>query len=313
MLNEKNVPLSMNHPDRPSTLLVWIAALRPRTLPASIAPVLIGGAIAAHDQLFHLFSFCVALIASIFIQFGTNLANDYFDFKKGADRADRVGPVRVTQAGWLSPQTVKWGFIICFAIAFILGIYLVTQGGWPIVAIGLTAILFGVLYTGGPSPLGYSGLADLFVLIYFGPVAVAGTYYVQAQEWSVVSIIAGLAPGLLSVAILTANNLRDIETDKIAGKKTLSVRFGRSFGRWEYFLAVIIAHQIPILCYVSEQSMLFLLPQITLPFALFLTMRVFQERDPRSLIKILEQTGQLLLVHALLFAAAWFFSANITP
>ena len=313
MQTNLNTPAAAHHTARPSSLLVWVSALRPRTLPASIAPVLIGGAIAAHDHQFHLLSFSVALIAAVFIQFGTNLANDYFDFKKGADRADRVGPVRVTQAGWLTPATVKRAFIICFAVAFLLGIYLVMRGGWPIVAIGLTAILFGVLYTGGPAPLGYTGLADLFVLIYFGPIAVAGTYYVQTQSWSAASIIAGIAPGLFSVAILTANNLRDIETDTIAGKKTLSVRFGRSFGRWEYFLAMIVAHQIPILAYVTERSMLFLLPQITLPFALFLTMRVFQEREPRALITILEQTGQILLVHSVLYAAAWYLSTSTVP
>lgn len=307
-----NSPATTSLP-RPSTLAVWITALRPRTLPASIAPVIIGGAIAAHDGFFHPLSFLVALLAAVFIQFGTNLANDFFDFRKGADTTERVGPVRVTQAGWLSPDQVKRGFIFCFAIALVLGIYLVYRGGFPIVLIGLTSILFGILYTGGPAPLGYTGLADLFVFFYFGPVAVAGTYFVQAQVWSLSTImagIAGIAPGFFSVAILTANNLRDIETDTAARKKTLSVRFGRSFGRWEYFVAIMVAHQIPLVAYVMKQQLIFLLPQITLPFALFLTLRVFQEREPKALIRVLEQTGQLLLVHSLLFALAWLFASR---
>lgn len=293
---------------RPATCIVWLTAIRPRTFPASLAPVLLGGAIAAHDHLFHTLSFAVTLFSALFIQIGTNLANDYYDFKKGADSPARVGPVRVTQAGWLTPAQVRLGYRLSFAVAFTLGMYLVARGGLSIVLIGLSSILFGILYTGGPAPLGYTGLADLFVFVYFGPVAVAGTYLVQAQRWSLASLIAGIAPGLLSVAILTANNLRDIASDTLAGKKTLSVRFGRNFGRWEYFLAVMIALLVPLVFFVSRGAMVFLLPQLLLPVAFMLSLKIFQEREPQVLIRVLEQTGQLLLAHAILFSLGWLLA-----
>ncbi|MCP4568832.1 MAG: 1,4-dihydroxy-2-naphthoate polyprenyltransferase, partial [FCB group bacterium] len=217
-----------------SHIRVWLRAARPKTLPAGIVPVLVGGAIAFSDGLFHLPSFLAAMFGSIMIQIGTNYANDLFDFKKEADSSDRIGPMRVTQAGLVTPRQIAIATTIVFALAFLTGIYLVYRGGWPIVIIGLASIVCGVLYTAGPMALGYIGLADIFVLVFFGPVALAGTYYVQAREITMPIIIAGIPFGMISVAILVVNNLRDITSDKKSRKKTLAVRFGRNFARFEY-------------------------------------------------------------------------------
>ena len=190
----------------------WIMAFRPKTLSASIAPVFIGTAMAFGDGIQHFPTAIVCLFAALAIQIGTNIANDYYDFKKGADTKERIGPARVTQTGLIPPTTVKRAFIIAFSIAALLSIWLIARGGWPIALIGICAIASGIFYTAGPRPLGYMGLGDLFVLIFFGPVAVAGTYYVQSLEINMAVIFAGFAPGFISVAILTINNLRDIES-----------------------------------------------------------------------------------------------------
>src|SRR3989338_3083227 len=190
---------------------VWLMAFRPKTLSASIAPVFIGTAMAFGDGVYHLPTALVCLLAALTIQNGTNIANDYYDFKKGADTKERIGPIRVTQAGLIPPETVKGAFIVSFAIAVFLSILLIYRGGWPIAVIGALAILSGILYTAGPLPLGYIGLGDVLVFVFFGPVAVAGTYYVQSFEMNAAVILAGLGLGLISVAILTVNNLRDID------------------------------------------------------------------------------------------------------
>lgn len=284
----------------------WILAARPKTLPAASAPVIIGTAMAYEAGGFHLISSLVALIGALLIQIGTNLANDYFDFKKGTDQPDRLGPTRVTQSGLIKPETVKKAMILIFCLALLSGIYLVARGGVPILIIGLLSILFGVLYTGGPMPIGYIGMGDIFVLIFFGPVAVGGTYYVQTLDINWMVIIAGLAPGLFSTAILTVNNLRDIDSDRKAGKKTLAIRFGKTFTKIEYLFTIISAILIPTLLYIFfEKHIYSLLSLIVIILALPSIKKVFTT-EGKILNDVLASTGLLLLIYSILFSIGWF-------
>ena len=284
----------------------WILASRPKTLWAAIAPVLIGTAMAIGIGAHHTASALTAAFSATMIQIGTNFANDYFDFKSGVDSSNRLGPVRATQAGLVTPAAMKRAAIIAFSLAFLAGIYLVYRGGWPIVGIGLLSILFGVLYTAGPFPLAYTGLADPFVMVFFGPVAVGGTYYVQTLSIDANVLIAGLAPGLFSTAILTVNNLRDIKSDRAAGKKTLAVRWGASFARFEYLVCLLVAAVIPVGLYLSQPGHLFaLLSSLTLLVAIPTIRRVFVLSDTPEFNNILAATGKLLLLYSLLFSIGW--------
>ena len=213
-------------------LRIWLMAARPRTLPAAIAPVLVGtaAAVEASDDI-RWGAFAAALVGSIFIQIGTNLANDYSDAKRGADTADRLGPVRVTSAGLVAPRRVLYATWLAFAVAVAAGIYLATVAGPLIIAIGVVSILAGVLYTGGPRPYGYAGMGELFVFLFFGLVAVNGSYYVQLERLDWLPFALSIPVGMLSTAILVVNNVRDIETDRRAGKRTLAVRLGRDRAR----------------------------------------------------------------------------------
>src|SRR5690606_25617337 len=231
---------------------VWITAARPKTLPAAVAPVLVGTAIALEAGVFHALAAACAMLGAVLIQIGTNYANDYHDFVKGADTDARKGPMRVTQAGLVTPEATRNAAVVAFALAVAAGTYLMIRGGWPIVAIGAASILSGVLYTAGRYALAYVGLADLFVLVFFGPVAVAGTYYVQAVGDAAalalppVVVAAGLGPGLLATAILLVNNVRDVDEDRAADKRTLVVRFGRGFGVRLYAGCVAAAALVPV-------------------------------------------------------------------
>ncbi len=286
---------------------IWILAARPKTLWAAIAPVIIGTAMAINAGGGHGLAAIAALTSALFIQIGTNLANDYFDFKKGADTIERLGPTRVTQTGLLSPEQVKMAAHLAFKIAFLIGIYLVIRGGWPIVIIGLLSIFFGIIYTGGPFPLGYKGLGELFVLIFFGPVAVGGTYYVQTLSINWQVILAGFAPGLLAVAILTVNNLRDIESDTTAGKKTLAVRWGASYCKIQYTLAIFLASIIPVIISLKTSSHPYVtLAALTILMAIPLLKKVFTYQSAPELNRVLESTGRLLLLYSLLFSLGWF-------
>lgn len=285
----------------------WLLAIRPRTLAAAIGPVLIGTAMAFDEGQHDWLIAGLCLLGALLIQIGTNLANDYFDGVKGTDTAERVGPVRVTQAGLISPNAVKMSFIFAFALSAVIGIILAMRGGWPIVTIAVASIISGILYTGGPKPLGYLGLGDLFVLIFFGPVAVGGTYYVQTLTINWPVIIAGFAPGLISVAILTANNLRDISGDAKAGKKTLAVRFGDMFARWEYFMVIMLTSLIPIFLAVMTRDHVWI--GFSSFVVLFLGRRLIQEvtlkSDGPSLNAVLAQTGQLLFIYSVIFSIGW--------
>ncbi|HPO15426.1 MAG TPA: 1,4-dihydroxy-2-naphthoate polyprenyltransferase [Candidatus Hydrogenedentes bacterium] len=289
-----------------NTCKIWFLAARPKTLPAGIAPVLIGTAMAIEDRVFHAPSAVGALLGAILIQIGTNYANDYFDFVKGTDNSDRLGPARATQQGWVTPRQMMVAAILVFALAFGIGLYLIYRGGVPILIIGLLSILCGVLYTGGPYPLGYLGLGEVFVLIFFGPVAVAGTYYVQAQQMYWAPIVAGLAPGLFSVAILTVNNLRDIEGDRLSGKKTLAVRFGVSFARYEYLLSIILASiLVPWWLAAGTGGHCAVLLASFVPLAgIPPIIGVFKRSGP-FLNQVLASTGKLLLLYTLLFSIGW--------
>lgn len=287
---------------------VWIMASRLRTLPAAVAPVLIGCAMVIADGQFHFGGAFAALLGAILIQIGTNYANDYFDFVNGADNEKRVGPTRATAAGLIQPNAMRSAFILTFALTLPIIAYLTIRGGWPIVLIGVASILSGILYTGGPRPLGYMGLGDLFVLVFFGPVAVAGTYYVQALSLPPEVILAGLGPGLLSTAILVVNNLRDVKTDAEVGKNTLAVRFGETFARVEYLAAVFLAILIPpILIAITGEHWLSLLASlIWIPAAP--TMMAMWTDEGRDLDPNLAKTGQLLALYSLAFSIGWVLS-----
>ena len=224
----------------------WILATRPRTLSAAAAPVVAGTGFAAADGAFAQLPALAALVGALLIQIGTNLANDYYDFIKGGDTGERLGPTRVTQAGLLAPAAVWRGMALTLGAAFLIGVYLVAVGGWPVLVIGLLSLLFAVAYTGGPFPLSYHGLGDIAVFLFFGLAATATTYYVQALTWSPNALLAGVGMGAFSTAILVVNNLRDRETDGAAGKRTLAVRFGDRFTVVQYVVCLDLAAAVPV-------------------------------------------------------------------
>jgi len=289
-----------------SKLNIWIMASRPKTLWAAIAPVIIGTSMAFGADKGHLLSAVLAAISAMLIQIGTNYANDYFDFIRGADQKGRLGPTRVTQAGLVTPAAMRRATAIVFMLAVLAGLYLIWRGGWPILIIGILSILFGILYTAGPYPLGYNGLGDIFVLIFFGVVAVGGTFYVQVLEINALVILAGLSPGLFSMAILTVNNLRDVQSDIKAGKLTLAVRFGENFARWEYLLSVLIACLIPILLFFLTHSHLYALAASLVFVAAIPSIKTIFEQKPGIIFnQVLATTGKLLLIYSLLFSIGW--------
>lgn len=283
----------------------WILASRPKTLPAASAPVIVGTAIALGDGVFRWGPALAALICALLIQIGTNLANDVFDFKKGTDTEERTGPLRVTQAGLLTPNQVMWGMAAVFALAFIIGIYLIIVGGWPILLIGVLSILSGIAYTGGPYPLGYNGLGDIFVFIFFGPVAVCGTYYVQALSLNWTVGLASIPMGLLTTAILVVNNLRDLPTDRKAGKKTLAVRLGKKATQLEYLLLVAVSFAIPVFLWVSGYaSYWMLLPLLAIPWAIPLIKDIYTKQGAPLNIT-LAGTGKLELLYGIGYSLSY--------
>ena len=258
------------------------------------------------DGYFHPGLFAAITFAVLMIQVGTNYANDYYDFIKGADTEKRMGPVRATQAGLVSATAMRRAFLVVFTLAAAAGLYLVWKGGIAIILIGLASIICGILYTAGPWAIGYMGLGDLFVLLFFGPVAVGGTYYLQTDQINFTVILAGLAPGLISTALLTINNIRDYQTDKIAGKKTLVVRLGIPFGIVEYYACVVIACMTPVFLSLYTQSHPYCnLALITLAFAWSPMTALYRKPDPLALNHLLAQTGKLVLVYSLLFSIGW--------
>ncbi len=285
---------------------LWIQAARPWTLGVAVSPILMGTIIAHTDGGIRWPAAIAALLGGILIQIGTNLANDYFDFKKGADTATRTGPQRVTQAGLIAPETVRNGFILCFSLAFLIGIYLVYVGGWPIVMIGLAALLLGVIYTGGPFPLAYHGLAELPAFLFFGPIASATTTYVQIDTWSSASIIAGASAGFFSMALLSINNLRDYQEDRQVGKQTLVALFGRDFGVYEYGLSIIAATLAPLtLIFLAPEHALVGLTSITVFMAFYAVRITATYQQPQELLAVLKMTAKLQALFTMVFSITW--------
>jgi 1,4-dihydroxy-2-naphthoate octaprenyltransferase len=282
---------------------IWLMAARPRTLPAAIAPVLVGTAAAVEwfGRLPRAGAFVAALIGSVFIQIGTNLANDYSDAKRGADTADRLGPVRVTSAGLVTPQRVMRATWIAFAVAIACGIYLATVAGVVILVIGAVSIAAGVLYTGGPRPYGYAGLGEVFVFLFFGLVAVNGSYYVQVEHLDALPLGLSIAIGFLATAILVVNNVRDLETDRRAGKMTLAVRMGRSNAVALYRGLVLGAFVVlPIALAGSGTGALPMIAWISLPLAIGPMRAMTNRTDGPALNGALAGTGVLLAAFSIL-------------
>lgn len=285
---------------------VWIEGARPKTLIASVSPVLLGTVVALDTGVFHAMIFVACLLFALCVQIGTNFANDYIDFVKGADTEERKGPRRLVQSGLVSVKTMRRVTMGIFTLAGLIGVYLMLVGGWQIGALALLAILLGYMYTGGPFPLGYLGLGDLFVLIFFGPVAVASVTYLQTGVVSPVAILLGFAPGLLSTAMIALNNLRDREQDANANKRTLPVRFGEQFGKWEITLCITLPCLIPLYLIkmthahlLSMISMLCLLPAFPLIRALF---------QGKPLPPLFPKVGKLLTLYTFLFIIGWALS-----
>lgn len=281
-------------------------AARPKTLGAAIAPVLLGTAMAYEAGALHLPSAALALLGAILIQVGVNYHNDYADFVQGTDTDDRVGPTRVTQAGYVKPATMRRATWCVFGLAVLAGVYLILRGGWPILVIGVLSIASAVLYTAGPYALADTGLADLFVLVFFGPVAVGGTYYVQTLDITWPVVVAGLGPGLLSEGILLVNNIRDMEGDRETGKRTLPVRFGRRSGVLLYGACIAGAALIPAVLYGLTGAHPWALgAAVVLPLAAAPTRTLARASQPERLNPLLGATGRLLMVYSLLFAVGW--------
>jgi 1,4-dihydroxy-2-naphthoate polyprenyltransferase len=286
----------------------WVLAARPKTLSAAVAPVLVGSGLAAQHGELAVLPAAAALLASVLIQIGTNLANDYYDFVRGGDTHERVGPLRVTQAGLLPSATVRLGMILVLAAAIVPGAYLVSVGGWPILGIGLVSLACAVLYTGGPFPLAYHGLGDAFVFVFFGLVAVGGTYYVQAGTWPPDALLAGAALGALTTALLVVNNLRDIDTDAAAGKRTLAVRLGRAGTQAEYDLLLLVALLVPPVGVArfgwppAALVALFVAPLCWGPWR-----TVMRHQHPRELIAALGGTARVVSLYGLLLAGGLAF------
>lgn len=289
------------------TLQAWGLAIRPRTLPAAAAGVVMGSALAWRDGFFRMDAALACLFAALLLQIGSNLANDVFDFERGTDTPERLGPTRVTQAGLLTPSQVKAGMGVVFSIAAFLGLYLAWLGGLPIILIGVAAIISAIAYTGGPFPLGYHGLGDIFVFIFFGLAAVAGTYYVQAGSVSVAAWWMTIPPGLIITAILVVNNLRDLENDRKVGKHTLAVRLGERATKIQYLICMVVAYLIlPVVAWMGIISWFSLLAWGSLPIAIRAARTVFTQKG-RPLNAALAGTGQAAFVFSVLFWVGMLF------
>jgi 1,4-dihydroxy-2-naphthoate polyprenyltransferase len=286
-----------------STLRLWLVAARPQTLPAAVSPVLVGTALAGSEDVFRPLAFVAALLASVFIQIGTNLSNDYSDARRGADTEDRLGPVRITARGLMPPRRVLVGTYVAFGIAVAAGAYLAAVAGWQLLVVGAASILAGVLYTGGPRPYGYEGLGEVFVFLFFGVVAVTGSYYVQVEELRWGAFALSVPVGLLVSAILVVNNVRDIETDRRAGKRTLAVRLGRERTRRLFAAMVALAFACPVATWAAGGlSAWVLLSLAAAPLVPPLVRTVATRADGPSLNAALAASGRLLAVFSLLLS-----------
>jgi 1,4-dihydroxy-2-naphthoate octaprenyltransferase len=293
-----------------SGLAVWWLAARPKTLLAAATPVLVGSACAYAAHGFAPWPALAALAGALLLQVAANFANDVFDYEKGADTLDRIGPTRVVQAGWVSPRRMRWALAFVIALALLVGIYLVSVAGPLLVAIGLASIVAAVAYTGGPYPLGYHGLGDVFVLLFFGFVAVAGTHFVQTGTVSRLAWLSSVPVGCLATGILVVNNVRDAETDTVAGKRTLAVRFGRAFGVFEYRALLLTAYGTPLYLVLSDDlGWWAFLPWLSAPIGVDLWRRLARDRGS-SLNGALARTAQLLFLFGALSSVAIVLDAG---
>jgi 1,4-dihydroxy-2-naphthoate octaprenyltransferase len=287
---------------RPGSARAWLLAARPRTLPVGLAPVLVGAAVAAEEGPVDGWAIVAAFLGSLWIQIGANFANDLGDAEKGADTGERTGPVRAAASGLLTRAQVRAGMLGSFVLATLAGIYLMAVGGWPIVVIGVASILSAMAYTGGPWPLGYHGLGDLFVFLFYGLVAVGGTAYVAAGHLPPMALAGGAAVGALATCVLVVNNVRDRVTDAKVGKRTLVARFGRAFGVREYAALLALAYAVPLALALSGHgSPWLLLPLVSLFRALKL-LKLLATLEGPPLNGVLAGTGQLTFGYAFLFA-----------
>ncbi|MBM3192034.1 MAG: 1,4-dihydroxy-2-naphthoate octaprenyltransferase [Chlamydiae bacterium] len=287
-------------------LPLWVHAARPKTLFIGASPILIGTALGLKAGFFHPWIFLTSLVGALLIQIGTNYSNDYFDFLKGADTSARKGPYKVLQQGLVTPYAMKLAFILCFAGGFLCAFLLSLYAGPFFLVIGLVCILFSLLYTAPPFPLAYLGLGDLFVLIFYGPVATLSCYYLQTGHLSPEAAFASLLPGLLGLGPLTLNNLRDYEEDKRSSKKTLVVRFGRNYGRWQYLFSLGLLFFIPILLALYTRThWLCLSCSLSTLFALPLIKTTFQTNDSLLLQKVFVKTAKIVPLYTALFCLGW--------
>jgi 1,4-dihydroxy-2-naphthoate octaprenyltransferase len=288
---------------------IWLMAARPRTLPAAVAPVLVGTSLAGFAHVFYPLRFAAALLSALFIQVGTNLSNDYSDARRGADAEDRLGPVRVTAGGLVPPRQVLIATYVSFGLAVLFGIYLIAVAGWELLLVGAASILAGVAYTGGPRPYGYEGLGEVFVFLFFGIVAVAGSFFVQVEKLTWEAFALAVPVGLLAAAILVVNNVRDIDSDRRAGKRTLAVKLGRERTRVMYACVVYLAYLLtPITWVFGPTTAWVLLPWLTLPLAASVARIVRNRTDGPSLNGALAQSGLLQLSFCMLLSAGLLLS-----
>jgi 1,4-dihydroxy-2-naphthoate octaprenyltransferase len=289
---------------------VWIEAARPKTLPAAVIPVLVGAAFAQAAGAASVAKAGICLGFALLVQIGTNFANDYFDFVQGADTHERVGPRRAVAAGLVTPRTMLIATGLVLGAAFAVGLLLVAEGGWVLLPIGVVSIVCAIAYTGGPYPLGYNGLGDVFVFIFFGLVAVSATFYVQVHTVTWPVMAASAAIGLLATNILVANNYRDVETDAKAGKRTLVVRFGRKFALWQYGLSAAAALGCAPVLTLAGWRWPVLLPLVLAPWAMRLTHRLGRGAEPREQIAVLADTAKFLAAFGVLLSVGVVWGAR---
>ncbi len=285
-----------------SRLEAWTMAIRPKTLPAGAVPVVVGSAMAFADGVFRPAAALVALLCALGIQVATNFINEIYDFRKGADTTERLGPIRTVAAGLIAEKTMIAVSAGLLATVFAMGLYLVWLAGWPILLVGLLSMFFAWAYTGGPFPIAYSGFGDLFVFIFFGLVAVGGTYYVQAQTLNAPVLAAAVAPGVFSVNILLVNNIRDIATDRAVGKMTLPARIGGGAARRLYLLLTVAAYAVPLLLWAAGYPAWCLLSWLSLPAAAGQVRRLFSS-EGRALNEVLAGTGRVMTLYGFLLSA----------
>jgi len=292
-----------------SPLRLWVSAARPRTLPAAVAPVLVGTALAVSEGALRPLAFACALVGSVFIQIGTNLSNDYSDARRGADTDDRLGPVRVTAGGLMPPRQVLVGTYLAFGIAVLAGVYLIAVAGVELLIVGVVSILAGVLYTGGPRPYGYEGLGELFVFLFFGVVAVTGSYFVQTERLSLEAVALSVPVGLLAAAIIVVNNVRDVDTDRRAGKRTLAVKLGRrrARGLFPVLLGLAFAWTVA-LALAGAPTVWLLLGLVAAPLGVPLVRTVATRGDGPSLNAALAGSGRLLAAYSVLVSIGLLIS-----